>query len=136
MNVTVNIDDDALSDLIKKGVDGLSEATIGDIAKKAVETAMSDPEVVKGLLFKRNSYSSSCWDLDLRPETVELLARSFSDEDLAKYRKLMLDTLDKAGDNLVIDALSRMLAHKLLDDQEVFMVSLQDQLRSIMADRG
>lgn len=137
MNVTINIDDDTLSDLIKKGIAGLSNETIGDIAKEAVEKAFSDPEVAKGLIFIKDSdrYGCSYHDMKLRHEVVDMLMKSITDEDLAKYRKMMLDTLDKEGKYLVINALSRMLAQKLVDEPTRMYDAVQQKLYEIMENR-
>jgi len=135
MNVTINIDDDTLSDLIKKGIAGLSEATIGTIAKEAVERAFSDKEVVEGLLFKKESGWGGTTQLELRSGIVDMLMKSFNDEDLARYRKLMLDTLDEKGGDLVIDALSRTLARKLFDEQYGLINDVYNELRATMEGR-
>lgn len=137
MNVTINIDDDTLSDLIKKGIAGLSNETIGGIAREAVEKAFSDPEVAKGLIFTKDNdrYGCSYYDMKLRHEVVDMLMKSITDEDLAKYRKMMLDTLDKEGKHLVTNALSMMLAKKLVDDPMGMLDAVHQKLYEIMENR-
>lgn len=113
MKLSIDIDDNELNEAITKGIKGLSSETITELAKGAVSEYLTTPNGIKDVLYKKaDGYRQ---EPKIRDEVYKMLANSFSEEEIAKYRKILFDTLEKEGSNLLLAALSKAISDLMCD---------------------
>lgn len=125
MQITVDINDDALREAMEKGVKGLSEETLTDMAKEALQAYMLDPKNIDDLVFRysRDRYYNQ--DAEVRPEIMKLLMNSFSKEEIEEYRQKMFQVIDKHGDHLLVRTLAEIFGNMLLTESARNELSVQ-----------
>ena len=134
MKLSIDIDDNELNEAITKGIKGLSNETITELAKGAVSEYLTTQSGIKDVLYqKRDGY----WgEPRIRDEVYKMLANSFSEEEIAKYRKILFDVLEKEGNNLLLAALSKVIADLMCDSsfKEGIFVRLNALAKKVGAD--
>lgn len=126
MQITVDINDDALREAMEKGVKSLSEETLTEMAKEALQAYMLDPKNLKDLVFK-NSLSNGYYNqnAEIRPEIMKLLTNSFSEEEIEEYRQKMFQVIDKYGDHLLVRTLAEIFSGMLMTESMKNELSVQ-----------
>lgn len=125
MQITVDINDDALKETMEKGVKGLSEETLTEMAKEALQAYMLDPNNINDLVFtyKRKGYYDQ--NADVRPEIMKLLMNSFSKEEVEEYRQKLFQAIDKHGDKLLVRTLAEIFSGMLMTESAKMELSNQ-----------
>ena len=125
MQITVDINDDALREVMEKGVKGLSEETLTEMAKEALQAYMLDPKNIDDLVFRyrRNGYYSQ--DADVRPEIMKLLMNTFSKKEIEEYRQKLFQAIDKHGDQLLVRTLAEIFSGMLMTESAKMELSNQ-----------
>lgn len=114
MQITVNINDEALTAAIEQGVKGLSDEQLAEITKEAIMAYMMDPNNIKKIVFKTDVFSR---ETEVRPEFLQMLTNSFSQSEIEAYRQKMFDVIDKHGENLLANTLAQVFSSMLLTNE-------------------
>lgn len=114
MNLTINVDDQEFSKIIENGIKGLSNETITELAKNAISQYLSNERVIQALAFDKGSWGYGSEFDRPRDWFVRLLGNSFSQEEVAEYRKKFFDLIDQKGNEIVITAMSEAFADMLV----------------------
>ena len=116
MNLTINVDDQEFSKIIENGIKGLSNETITELAKNAISEYLSNERVIQALAFDKERWGYGSEFGRPRDWFVRLLGNSFSQEEVAEYRKKFFNLVDKNGKEIVISAISEAFANMLITD--------------------
>jgi len=127
MKLSVEIADSVLDGAVQKGIEGLSNETITQIAKDAISSYLSDPKVMEKILFKERQYYSS--GPELRNEIVRILENSFTADEVEKYRKMLFAAVEQRGEDIMIKTLASIFSNMLMT--EPAKVDLQVQLAQL-----
>ena len=113
MQITVDINDESLKAAMEKGISGLSNEQLTEMAKEAMQAYMIDPRNINDIIFRyRNSFSSP----ELRQELVDMLTKSFTKEEVEEYRQVLFRTIDKYGDRLLVKTLAEIFGNMLMTE--------------------
>lgn len=113
MQITVDINDESLKAAMEKGISGLSNEQLTEMAKEAMQAYMMDPKNINDIIFRyRNSFSSP----ELRPELFAMLTKSFTKEEVEEYRQVLFRTIDKHGDRLLVKTLAEIFGNLLMTE--------------------
>ena len=113
ISVNLRLNNEALATLISKGIEELPKETIHQLAYSALSEALKDKEVLNNLLFVKDR-SSYGWDRsEVRGWVVEMLANTFSNEEVKEFREKVLEVLKKDHRDVVVDALARTFTDNL-----------------------
>lgn len=119
MKISIDINDADFNEAIEKGVKGLSEETITNLAKEAISSYLQTKDGIEALVFKDriSSYSNaySYVNKDVRPEILKMLESSFTKDEVEEYRQKIFSVFDDNGKGLLIDVLARIFANMLAD---------------------
>ena len=127
MKLSVEIADSVLDGAVQKGIEGLINETITQIAKDAISSYLSDPKVMEKILFKERQYYSS--GPELRNEIVRILENSFTADEVEKYRKMLFAAVEQRGEDIMIKTLASIFSNMLMT--EPAKVDLQVQLAQL-----
>ena len=127
MKLSVEIADSVLDGAVQKGIEGLSNETITQIAKDAISSYLSDPKVMEKILFKERQYFSS--ETELRKEIVKILENSFTADEVEKYRKMLFAAVEQRGEDIMIRTLASIFSNMLMTESA--KVNLQVQLAQL-----
>lgn len=113
MQITVNLNDVDIDAIVTKGIQNLSDETIESIAKEALMTYLSKELVMEKLIFTEHQYYSR--DREPRDWVTEMLKKGFGQEEVAEYRKKLLDILKDKDDrkDLLAETLAKALGNML-----------------------
>ncbi len=126
MQITVDINDDALREAMEKGVKSLSEETLTEMAKEALQAYMMDPKNLKDLVFKNllgNGYYNQ--NVEIRPEIMKMLTNSFSENEIEEYRQKLFQVIDEHGDQLLVKTLAAIFGNMLMTEAMQNELSVQ-----------
>ena len=127
MKLSVEIADSVLDGAVQKGIEGLSNETITQIAKDAISSYLSDPKVMEKILFRERQYFSS--ETELRKEIVKILENSFTADEVEKYRKMLFAAVEQRGEDIMIRTLASIFSNMLMTESA--KVNLQVQLAQL-----
>ena len=119
MNLSIEVDDKELTEIVEKGIKNLSSETINEIAKKAISEFFSKKEVIEALAFQKVGYGGFCTVTDYdRPREwlLGIIKRSFSEDELKEYRQKLLKTIDEERDQIILKAITRAFADALVTE--------------------
>lgn len=110
MQLTVNIEDKDLNDLITQGVKGLSEETLTDLAKEALMNYLTSKEGLEAILYGAPSryYGES---RELRSYITKMLTESFTKGEVEQYRQKLFQTMENDFDKLMSDTLAKVFVN-------------------------
>lgn len=115
MQITVNIDDMALNAALEKGIQGLSNETITDMAKEALQSYMMVPRNLENMIFSQSigyGYSRP----EIRQEIMNALMNSFTEDEIKEYRQKIFETIEKHGDHLLTQTLAQIFTNMLMTE--------------------
>lgn len=113
ISVNLRLNNETLATLISKGIEELPKETIHQLAYSALSEALKDKDVLNNLLFCRKEHSYG-WDTsEVRGWIVEMLAGTFSKEEVKEFREKILEVLKKNHRDVVVDALARTFTDNL-----------------------
>ena len=122
MQITVNINDEAMTAAIEQGVRGLSNEQLTEIAKEAVTAYMMNPNNIQDIVLVTDRYSR---ETNVRPEFLKMLMNSFSQNEIEAYRQKLFDVIDKHGEKLLTDTLAKVFASMLVTNEFKNELSIQ-----------
>ena len=125
MQITVDINDDALREAMEKGVKGLSEETLTNMAKEALQAYMLDPKNIDDLVFRYGKDRYYNQNAEIRPEIMKMLMNTFSNEEIEEYRQKMFQMIDKHGDHLLVKTLAEIFGNMLMTESAKMELSKQ-----------
>ena len=128
MEVTVNIEDSKLTDLVSQGIDALSKETVAEMAKEAIRKALANGDTARSMLI-RTSYGEA----RLQDWFEKAIVSQISPKDIEEFKDVIFDVVKKEGRDLVIGALADTLTRRLFtfDNQEAFRDRLVNEVRSM-----
>lgn len=127
MQVTVNIEDSKLSELVSKGIETIDAETIGAIAKDAIKAAFANPQYVRGLVYKISEYGSIT---ELQPWIESAVQKSMTEKDFDEFKNILLDIFKTDAKSLIITTLADTLTRNLFtyENQAQFRTNLLSEL--------
>jgi len=118
MNISIEIDDNALKTAVQKGVEGLSTETLEDLAKQAIAGYLSDRNTIEKVLFKQDTYWNGGQRTNFNaPQDwfLEFLKRSYTEEETKKYRQMIFDTLEENRKEILIELFANAFSEVLIN---------------------
>ena len=113
MKLSIEIDDNELNEAVTKGIKGLSDETITDLAKGAISEYLTSQRGIDSVLYeKRDSYYR---EPRIRDEVYVMLKNSFTPEEVAKYRAMLFNVLEHESSNLLVAALAKSISDLMCD---------------------
>lgn len=131
MVLNIEFDDKELTEILSNGIKNLSEETITELSKKAIENYLSSDAGIKKIFFTESSldyyYRNYNNDrvLDIRPEIMKIILNSFSKEDISKYREAMFKVLDEQFPNLMISTVAQVFSNMLMTEDTKQKLSVE-----------
>lgn len=116
MQLTINIEDKDLNDLVTKGVKGLSEETLTDLAKQALMNYLTSKEGLEAILYGAPGryYGET---REMRSYIVKMLTESFTKEEVEQYRQKLFQTMENDFGRLMSDTLAKVFVNMLCTDE-------------------
>lgn len=110
MQLTVNIEDETLNDLITQGVKSLSEETLTDLAKEALMNHLMSKEGLEAILYGAPTryYGET---RELRSYITKMLTNSFTKEEVEQYRQKLFQTMENDFDKLMSNTLAKVFVN-------------------------
>ena len=126
MNITVNIDDTQMSNLINDGINALDNETVTNIARKSLCEAFKDTELARDILFERKNYY-----YELREWAKTAIAKALTTADYEKFNALVFETIDKHAKDIIIETLAKTLTNNLFtyEQQRTFSDTLVNAIK-------
>ena len=118
MNISIEIDDNALKTAVQEGIKGLSTETLEDLAKQAIAGYLSDKNTIEKLIFKESRYWGRDNYIDYNaPQEwfLELLERSYTEDETKKYRQMIFDTLQNNREKILIELFANAFSEVLIN---------------------
>lgn len=116
VKVTLSLNNEMLAQMISKGIQDLPKEVIHTLSYEALKSALEDKEFLKRLMFTARDTSYNWWDhAALRDWLVELLSKSFTDEEVKEFRDGMLKVLKTDHKQIAVEALTDAFMKKLSD---------------------
>ena len=115
MKLSIDIDDAELNEVITNGIKELSNETITDLAKEALNSYLQTNDGIEGIIYrgKRNAWDPTP---ELRPEIVQMLQNSFDKEEVEVYRAKIFKALEERGGDLMIKVLAEVFSRFLMTE--------------------
>lgn len=116
MQITVDLNDVDINAVVTKGIQNLSDEDVKNIAKEALVAYLSKELVMEKLIFIEHQYYSR--DREPRDWVTEMLKKGFGQEEVAEYRKKLLDILKDKDDrkDLLAETLAKALGNMLFSN--------------------
>ena len=128
MQVTVNIEDSKLNEIVSHGIEALPQETIAELAKDAIRKALENPNTARALVC-----SSSYGDLRLQPWFESAITNHITEKDLSEFKDSILGAAKKDGREIILSALAEVLMRNLFsyDNQVTFRDQILSAVRSM-----
>ena len=111
MQLTININDDTMAEIINKGISELSNDAINDIVKNAIETYLTKSEVLDKIFFTKDDFYSKARPTDI---LLKLMAGPEGTDPFEDIRKEIIDTVSKDRRDIIVDAMGAAFSKCLL----------------------
>lgn len=116
VKVTLSLNNEMLAQMISKGIQDLPKEVVHTLSYEAFKTALQDKEFLKRLMFVDKNGSYDWWDKsELRQWVVDLLSRSFTDDEVKEFRDGVLNVLKADHRQIVVDAMASCFMRRLAD---------------------
>lgn len=128
MQVTVNIEDSKLSELVSNGIETIDAKTIGAIAKDAIKAAFANTGFAQRFVYRINEYGSI---IGLQPWIESAVQKSMTEKDVDEFKNILLEVFKTDAKSLIITTLADTLTRNLFtfDNQAQFRENLLSNLR-------
>ena len=114
MQITVDINDESLKAAMEKGISGLSNEQLTEMAKEAMQAYMMDPRNLENIVFDKRNYITGTDKI--RPEIMKMLLDSFTKEEVEEYRQKIFKLIDIYGDRLMVRTLAEIFGNMLMTE--------------------
>lgn len=129
VKVTISLNNEMLAQMISKGIQDLPKEVVHELSYEAFKTALQDKEFLKHLMFVKSDNSYNWWDKsELRQWVVDLLSRSFTDDEAKEFRDGVLNVLRADHRRIVVDAMANCFMRRLAD------FDFNEQLRCVIGE--
>ena len=110
MQLTINIEDKDLNELVTQGVKGLSEETLTDLAKQALMNYLTSKEGLEAILYGAPTryYGET---REMRSYIVKMLTDSFTKEEVEQYRQKLFQAMENDFGKLMSDTLAKVFVN-------------------------
>ena len=124
MQLTVNIEDNDLNEVITKGIKGLSEETLTSIAKEALMSHLMSQKGLEAMIYEppKNYYDTR----KLNKDIIQMLTNSFAKEEIENYRQKLFQVMETDGYGLMRDVLAKVFIGMMVTDE--FKSELQNTM--------
>lgn len=135
VKVTLSLNNEMLAQMISKGIQDLPNEVVHTLSYEAFKTALQDKEFIKHLMFVSSGSSYNWWDgAKLRQWVVDLLSRSFTDDEVKDFRDGVLNVLKADHRQVVVDAMANCFMKRLADYD--FNMQVQCVIHDMMNKNG
>ena len=132
---TIKLNNEMLAQMISKGIQDLPKEVVHALSYEAFKTALQDKEFLQHLMFVNKDGGYNWWDKsELRQWVVDLLSRSFTDEEVKEFRDGVLNVLKTDRRQIVVDAMSNCFMKRLADYD--FNMQVECVIHDIMSKRA
>lgn len=117
MQISINIDDEKLTALVKKGIEEIDRESLGKVVNEALKTVFTDPVVVKKMMFEcsRDYYGKEQYGA-FQAWVQEVIAAAITPEDLEEFKKPVIDTVREHGRDMLMKVLADTFAKTLFTE--------------------
>lgn len=132
MQISVNIEDEKLNEILKAGIENADKDVVGRLATAALEKAFSDENIVGRMLFKVvGEYGGKVTFGEPRDWVENAVVKAITSEDMAKWRAAFLDIVDRNWKCMIMSALAEVFASNLFtfQNQCEFSRSFSDAIK-------
>lgn len=112
MNVTVELNDDQLSALIKEGIQNLDAETKQELVISAVIKYLNDPNVMNKLIFSQTGYGYNAPSQFFR----ELVAKNIENSKIKELQDQMIDYAAKNKSDILCKVLADTIAQSVMTE--------------------
>ena len=128
MQVTVNIEDSKLSELVSKGIETIDAETIGAISKDAIKAAFANTFFAQRFVYTINEYGHA---IGLQPWIESAVQKSMTEKDFDEFKNILLEVFKTDAKSLIITTLADTLTRNLFtfENQDHFRANLLSNLR-------
>lgn len=112
MNVTVELNDDQLSALIKEGIQNLDAETKQELVISAVMKYLNDPNVMNKLIFSQTGYGYNAPSQFFR----ELVAKNIENSKIKELQDQMIDYAAKNKSDILCKVLADTIAQSVMTE--------------------
>lgn len=112
MNVTVELNDDQLSALIKEGIQNLDAETKQELVISAVMKYLNDPNVMNKLIFSQTGYGYNTPSQFFR----ELIAKNIENSKIEELQDQMIDYAAKNKSDILCKVLADTIARSVMTE--------------------
>ena len=112
MNVTVELNDDQLSALIKEGIQNLDAETKQELVISAVMKYLNDPNVMNKLIFSQTGYGCNTPSQFFR----ELVAKNIENSKIKELQDKMIDYAAKNKSDILCKVLADTIARSVMTE--------------------
>lgn len=114
VKVTLSLNNEMLAQMISKGIQDLPKEVIHTLSYEAFKTALEDKEFLKHLMFVSSGNSYDWWSsANLRQWVVDLLSKSFTDDEIKEFRDGVLKVLKTDHRKIALDAITNCFMSRL-----------------------
>lgn len=116
VKVTISLNNEMLAQMISKGIQDMPKEVVHELSCEAFKTALQDKEFLQHLMFVDKGGSYNWWATsELRQWVVDLLSRSFTDDEVKEFRDGVLNVLKADHRRVVVDAMANCFMRRLSD---------------------
>lgn len=112
MNVTVELNDEQLSALIKEGIQNLDAETKQELVVSAIKKYLNEPGVMNKLIFSQTGYSYNTPSQFFR----EFVAKNVENSKIKELQDQMIDYAAKNKSDILCKVLADTLAQSVLTE--------------------
>lgn len=131
MQISINIDDNKLSELVSKGIEEIDRETLGKIVNEALKEVFKDEEVVRTMLFEKSTdYYGKTRYGGLHDWVQEAMAQAVTESDYAEFKSQVYAIVKEHGQKMLLEVLTKTLVSNLFnyDNQMEFLNRIRSQL--------
>ena len=114
VKVTLSLNNEMLAQMISKGIQDLPKEVVHTLSYEALKSALQDKEFLKHLMFVNKDGAYNWWEKsELRQWVVDLLSRSFTDDEVRDFRDGVMRVLRTDHREVAVEALANAFMRKV-----------------------
>ena len=114
VKVTLSLNNEMLAQMISKGIQDLPKEVVHTLSYEALKSALQDKEFMKRLMFVNKDGAYNWWEKsELRQWVVDLLSRSFTDDEVRDFRDGVMRVLKTDHREVAVEALASAFMRKV-----------------------
>ena len=112
MNITIELNDEQMSNMIKEGIEGLDAETKQELVISAIMKYLDDPNVMNKLIFSQTGYGCNTPSQFFR----ELVAKNIEDSKIKELQDQMIDYAAKNKSDILCKVLADTIARSVMTE--------------------